>query len=241
MLSLPQRGLFVAGSDTEVGKTYVACQILRDLVRRDVKVAAYKPVASGCAPGGAADDTDAALLWEASQRRGRLDQVCPQRFKAPLAPHLAAEAEGRTVDVPLLSQGAAAWRDECDFLMVEGAGGLLSPLAPQTYNIDLVLELNYPLILVVANKIGAINQCLQALLTAANYGRGLAVAGIVLNQVSTDSDVSVMSNADEIRSRSDTPLLAELVHQGSLNGSAWDRFVEQQLVQREFDEESTGR
>src|SRR5690606_5011568 len=90
------RGLFITGTDTGVGKTYVAAIIARSLRIAGFRVGVYKPAASGCRVDGAELTSDDALdLWEAAGRPGSLDEVCPQRFLAPLAPHLAARAEGR--------------------------------------------------------------------------------------------------------------------------------------------------
>ena len=105
------RGLFITGTDTEVGKTHVAALIARDLVAAGHRVGVYKPVASGCrleAEQLVADD--AVALWEAAGRPGELQRVCPQRFLAPLAPHLAAKEEGKTLDLQLMVNGLDYWR-----------------------------------------------------------------------------------------------------------------------------------
>lgn len=218
----PSRGLFISGNDTGVGKTYVACEILRSLVRQQVNAGAYKPVGSGCrAVGGQLHCEDALALWESSACCGDLEAVCPQRYAAPLAPHLAAAQEGRQVDTELLLRGAEGWADQCDFLVVEGAGGLMSPIAPDTYNIDLASDLGYAVVVVIANQIGAINQCLQTLITASTYGEGLDIAGVILNDATSSLDESATSNADEIRARCRVPLLAHLTHGGRLKDIDW--------------------
>ena len=120
MTDLPRRGLFVVGTDTDVGKTAVAAAVLRGLVAAGRQVAAYKPVASGIAtaaePGG-----DPERLWEAAGRVGEIANICPQCFAAPLSPPRAARAAGRVVDEPLLRTGLTAWRDH-ELVVVEGAG-----------------------------------------------------------------------------------------------------------------------
>ena len=91
-------GLFITGTDTGVGKTYVATLIVRSLLRAGHRVGVYKPVASGCRPErGTLVSDDALALWDAAGRPGELERVCPQRFEAPLAPPLAARAEGKEV------------------------------------------------------------------------------------------------------------------------------------------------
>ena len=124
------RGLFIAGTNTGVGKTHVAAMIARALAASGRRVGVYKPAASGCreaAEGLIADD--AVALWEAAGQPLTLAQVCPQRFLAPLAPPRAALAEGRRVDAALLRTGLEPWLAASDVVVVEGAGGLMSPLS----------------------------------------------------------------------------------------------------------------
>jgi len=100
------RGLFITGTGTGVGKTYVAALVAESLLAMGKRVGVYKPVASGCElRDGRLQSSDAVALWEAAGRPGTLDRVCPQMFAAPLAPHLAARAEGRRVDQALLRTG----------------------------------------------------------------------------------------------------------------------------------------
>src|SRR5262245_66150395 len=104
-------GLFVVGTDTAVGKTFVASRLAAALARAGVKVGVYKPAASGCRRvGRALVSDDAVALWEAAGRSGELKAVCPQRFAAPLAPHLAAKVERKQIDSKLLRRGLDYWR-----------------------------------------------------------------------------------------------------------------------------------
>jgi dethiobiotin synthetase len=105
-------------------------------------------------------------IWNAAGRPGELERVCPQRFAAPLAPHLAARAEGREIDTSLLRQGIDYWRERSDIVLVEGAGGLMSPLGDNEYVADLAEDFGFPLIVVSRNALGTINQTLQTLITA---------------------------------------------------------------------------
>jgi dethiobiotin synthetase len=151
---------------------------------------------------------------------GTLEQVCPQRFRAPLAPHLAARAEGRRVDPQLLREGLRFWQKTCDFVLVEGAGGLMSPISDDDYNAELAAEFGYPLLVVSANKLGTINATLQTLITASTYCEGLTVAGIVLNSPGAIvNDASIVSNADELARRCVPPLLACVPFGGGFNRS----------------------
>ena len=208
----PNHGLFITGTDTGVGKTYVTAAIARALRATGCRVGVYKPVASGCETR--ADQplvTDAQELWDAADRPLDLERVCPQTFAAPLAPHLAARAEGREMDVDGLVGGLEAWAD-FEFVLVEGAGGLMSPVTNELYVADLAEQMGFPLVIVAPNRIGVINQALQTLICAMTFRDGLSLAGVVLNDLehSAQDDPSLESNQDELAARSIPPVLARV-------------------------------
>jgi len=217
------RRLFFTGTDTDVGKTYVAALAASELLHLGLNVAVYKPVASGCTP--AADGSnqrtsgDAMRLWEASGCRGNLNNVCPQRFLAPLAPQAAAMAEGRSVDETLLIDGLDAVIDQADIAVIEGAGGLLSPLSQALLNSDVAAKLDAELIIVAANRLGVIHQVLATVLAA--KALRLPVLGIVLNCITKDADASVLSNASTITSFTKIPILAEVKFGDLRTGIDW--------------------
>lgn len=217
MLKKPPYGLFVTGTDTEVGKTYTAALIAKQLYEAGHRVGVYKPVATDCVPDGhQLVSEDAVALWEAAGRPLSLDAVCPQRFHAPLAPHLSAKKEGRDVDTELMRTGLSAWTDECDIVVVEGAGGLMSPCNEEEYFADLAYEFGYPVLVVVPNMIGAINQTLQTLITAACFRDGIPLGGVILNDARMlDGDVSMETNREEISSRAMSPVLTRLRYDGT--------------------------
>lgn len=212
MARKPVRGLFITGTDTEIGKTYVAALIARSLATAGHRVGVYKPAASGCTlEGDTLVSADALALWQAAGSPGTLQDVCPQCFAAPLAPHLAAAAEGKRLDAALLRRGIEVWLDRSDIVLVEGAGGLMSPLGDDEYVADLAYDLGFPLVVVARNTLGTINHVLQTLIAASTFREGLDVAGIVLNQSQpAGDDVSTASNAREIRRHAVPPLLAEV-------------------------------
>jgi dethiobiotin synthetase len=211
------RGLFVTGTDTGVGKTYVAALIARSLVAEGRRVGVYKPVASGCEQTAEGlISHDALTLWEAAGRPGTLEQVCPQCFAAPLAPPVAAKLEDRTVDSKLLRTGLDVWSRDYDIVIVEGVGGLMSPLTDDEYVADLAYDFGFPLIVVTRDALGTIHQTLSTLIVAATFRKGLDVAGIVLNQVTPETDASVETNAAELKSRAVPPVLARLPWQATL-------------------------
>ncbi len=215
MQDKPARGLFITGNDTEVGKTWVAAIIVKSLVAAGYRVGVYKPVASDCVfDGQTLVSEDSIALWTAAGRPLTLDHVCPQRFKVPLAPHLAARNEGREISASQLRDGLSAWTGHCDIVIVEGVGGLMSPISDDEFVADLALDFGYPLVVVAANILGAINQTLQTLITAASFRGGIPVAGIVMNDVRRfETDLSSESNAQQIASRSLAPVLGRVAYE----------------------------
>ncbi len=212
MKSHPTPGLFVTGTDTDVGKTFVATRIVRSLVAAGRRVGVYKPVASGCRmEAGTLVSDDAVALWQAAGKPGLLDRVCPQRFSAPLAPHLAAHAEGKTIDPALLRDGLDYWRANSEVVVVEGAGGLLSPLADKLFVADLALEFGFPLVMVTRNTLGTIHRTLANLVVAVTYRDGMEVAAVVLNDPPPESsDRSAATNLAELQARCVPPVLGPL-------------------------------
>jgi dethiobiotin synthetase len=205
-------GLFITGTDTGVGKTYVAALVTRALRAAGRRVGVYKPAASGCRrEGGQLVSDDAVALWEAAGRADPIERVCPQVFEAPIAPHLAARSEGRELDSKLLRQGLDYWRGRTEIILVEGAGGLMSPMGDREYVADLAVEFGFPLIVVARNVLGTINHTLQTLITA--EVRRLRVAGIVLNRPApSPDDASLATNRRELEARATVPVLAEVQH-----------------------------
>jgi dethiobiotin synthetase len=219
MSEKPLRGLFITGTDTGVGKTYVTTLLARSLTKSGKRVGVYKPVASGCEMvDGQLISEDAECLRTAIGGEVGVDNICPQRFAAPLAPHLSARAEGKSVDADLLRSGISFWNNRCDILLVEGVGGLMSPVSDEDYTADLACDFGYPLLIVAPNALGVINQTLQTLITASTFREGLDVAGIVLNDTQlqdSDVDPSVNSNRQQLESHCVPPVLTHVNWQAS--------------------------
>ena len=169
------KGLFITGTDTDVGKTAVAVAILQQCVLQRIDCRAYKPVASGVQSG----PSDIDRLWSASGNAGTRDDICPQSFQLPVAPEQAAAAEGRQVDDALLRQGLYPHM-RADLVLIEGAGGLFSPLSHHTLNADLARDFQLPVVIVDSSRLGAIGRTLTAVTAAESVG--LTVSAIVLSQ-----------------------------------------------------------
>jgi dethiobiotin synthetase len=218
--------LFITGTNTGVGKTWVASTIARWLCRHGRRVGVYKPVLTGCSTNFGGDGIEAfeasqdddLVLWRAAGRPGDPAKVSPQRFRAPLAAPLAARAESREVDPQLLRTGLDYWLTQSDIVLVEGAGGWMSPVSDSEYIADLALDLGFPVLIVAPNELGVINQTLQTVIAASSYRGGIAIAGIVLNHprpIDVGADPSLRENFRELARRCTSPVLAELAWQAA--------------------------
>jgi len=180
------RGLFVTGTDTGAGKTLVSCAILRALARRGQRAGVYKPVETGCPRDGSGRlrGEDCTRLAQAADAGQPVASVASALYEVPAAPLVAAEAAGETVDPERLCRDAALIAQRHGAVLVEGAGGLLVPVAPGFTFADLAERLALPVLVVVGSKLGCLN---HALLTLAELERrGLPRAGWVLNAVEAE-------------------------------------------------------
>lgn len=174
-------GFFITGTDTEIGKTTVACGIVHRLAATR-RVAVMKPVASGCrhTPAGLRNE-DAEALIAASGQDWDYGLVNPFAFEPAIAPHIAAAEAGVAIDSMVILDAFAALRLQADAIVVEGVGGFRVPLSANFDTGDLAARLGLPVILVVGLRLGCIN---HALLSAeAIVARGLALAGWVGNEL----------------------------------------------------------
>ena len=174
---------FVTGTDTNVGKTFVTGLLLEALRREGIQAVGYKPVAAG-------DRTDAAAILHACNEPDlSLDEVNPLFFKAPAAPYVVRQFP-------------------CE--LVEGAGGWEVPLTAQQTMADFAQDLALPVIVVVNNKLGALN---HTILTVRNIqARGMICAGVILNHVADERDTASISNRAMIEHYLDVPVIAEVMH-----------------------------
>jgi dethiobiotin synthetase len=227
--------LFITGTDTGVGKTHAACLIARQAAAGGLRVGAYKPVCSG-----AERNSRGEWVWDDIERLAAAitapatkEDICPQRFLAPLAPPVAARQEGRIVDEDLLRSGLDVWRNRVDLLLIEGAGGLLCPLTETKTMADLAADIGAPLLIVARPGLGTINHTLLTI-HAARSSR-LAIAGVIFCQTASDStDLSVSTNRTEIERRSGVPVFGtipcgndnELLHDGKPVAVNWRAFAE---------------
>jgi dethiobiotin synthetase len=199
-------GLLVTGTDTGVGKTFVTCALARALRAGGRRVTVMKPVETGVTDA----PDDARRLREAAADPASLDEICPYRLRAPLAPAVAARVEGVTIDLARLEALVRRRLASADVLLVEGAGGLLVPIADSVTWADLAARLRLPLLVVVANRLGAINHC--ALTARVATAMGLAVTGFVLSSPDPARDASADTNAAAITGLTGLICLGDLPH-----------------------------
>lgn len=203
---------FITGTDTEIGKTRVACAWTRMLVARGHRVAAMKPIASGCerTQDGLRSE-DALALVAAMNVPLAYQQVNPYAYAPPIAPHIAAAQAGEVPDPARIA--AIADAIEADHLVIEGVGGWCVPLSDNAMLADLVRPLRAEVILVVGMRLGCIN---HALLSAAQVERDdCTLAGWVANRLDPGMD-EYENNLKTLEKHLTAPLLAELPWEGKV-------------------------
>ena len=201
-------GVFVAGTDTGIGKTIASAALLRALRAAGRTAVGMKPVASGCAatPDGLRND-DALLLIAHASAPAAYAQVNPFAFADPIAPHLAARDTGAAIALQPVRAAFAVLREQADCVVVEGVGGWSVPLGPALMQADLVRALAVPVVLVVGLRLGCIN---HALLSArAIQGDGCLLLGWIGNRIDPDMR-RVDDNLATLRERLPAPCLGVL-------------------------------
>jgi len=196
-------GYFVTGTDTNVGKTYVACAIARQARAQGHKIFAFKPIESGCVPGsdGQLVGADQELLakaagdWQQGPLRGLY------RFALPAAPLVAAEAARTTIDLAQIVQTAhhGAADSHATLTLVEGAGGWRVPITADADMSTLSRALSLPVLVAARAGLGTINHTLLTI--EAIHRDGLSVAGVVLSRRPEDDLEAAQSNRFEINRR----------------------------------------
>ena len=173
--------LFVAGTGTDIGKTHVACALIRAVLARGMTVDAFKPVVSGFDPADP-EASDPGRLAQALGEPDALPRISPRRYRTPLAPNLAARLEGETLylDDLLADCRDRLGRMDRDLLLIEGAGGVMSPLTDEDTNLDLMVALNLPILLVAGSYLGTVSHVLTALDVIRT--RGLTVSAIAMSE-----------------------------------------------------------
>src|SRR3990167_68924 len=203
------KGFFITGTDTGVGKTFVTAGIAAVLKERGVNVGVMKPVETGCAEkDGRLEPQDALYLKNAAGVSDELDLINPYRFKACLAPSIASKLEGKNIDFNRIKECYDTLASKHSLMLVEGAGGLLTPINEAYTVADLIKLLNLPIIIIAASRLGTINHTLLTVRYA--QSNGIEVKGIILNYPTLSTDEALSTNQAEIKRFANVPVLGEL-------------------------------
>lgn len=202
------RGVFVAGTDTGVGKTLIACALLRGLAACGLQVAGMKPVAAGATRRrGVWYHDDVERLRAAANVDAPRERVNPYCFAPPIAPHVAADEAGVSIRMAVIARNYARLAAAADVVVVEGVGGLLVPLGMRLSAADIPARLDLPVVLVVGLRLGCLN---HALLTVdAVRARGLRFAGWIANAMDP-AMVRRRQNLEALCSLIPAPLLGQV-------------------------------
>lgn len=188
--------IFITGTDTGVGKTYISCGLAAALAAGGLRVGVLKPVETGCPENddGKRAPQDAGLLRFFSGCAVDLGTICPYALRDPLAPLIAARREGVDIRVEAIESAYARISAAHDVTLVEGAGGLLVPIAPGMSYADLAARLDLAVVVVVASRLGAINHALLTVRHAQSLG--LRVLGYVVNFPTSATDMAADTNIE---------------------------------------------
>lgn len=215
MQSQHQRAMFVTGTDTDAGKTYISAALLRHFAAQSLRVVGMKPVASGATElDGVLHNSDVTQLRQASNVQADMRWINPYCFTPAIAPHIAAQQAGVTIDLQQIKQAYEQLCGMADVVVVEGAGGWLVPLNGQQTIADLAQLLDIPIVLVVRIRLGCIN---HALLSVADIQRrGLTLLGWVANCMEDEMPV-MQENIATLQQLIAAPCLAVVGHHGQVN------------------------
>jgi len=209
------KGIFVTATDTGVGKTIASASIVRALKQRGIKTGAMKPIETGCCrKDGILEPADGKLLKEIAGMDDTLELITPVRFEAPLAPYIASQVEGMPVDLEKIFNAYGALSRKYDFMVVEGIGGVLVPLAGKTtsktsrsyFVIDLIKELKLPAVVVTRPSLGTINHTLLTVTQLLN--EGVDVAGLIINfNTPAEGTIAEKTNPKALRELCSVPII----------------------------------
>jgi len=182
---MPAQTLFITGTDTGIGKTWVSAVWALAALAQGKRVTYYKPIQTGTPHEEPPEDP----AWIEQVTQGRVKTVCGYCFEPPVTPWVA-DPDG-TIRLEKIQAEIAALRDDCDLLLVEGAGGLLVPIGPDWTMLDLIAQLECPALLVSHVRLGTLNHTLLS--TQALASRGVPLEGVVINAFPDDLSLAPLS------------------------------------------------
>jgi dethiobiotin synthetase len=216
----PIRGIFITGTDTDVGKTWVAAGLTAALRQKGVAAVYFKPVQSGCTRDGERlIPTDAVFARTLAGLSEPLDALTPIALELPLAPGVAAAQAGVTVDLERIAAGLRDLAGRYEFFVVEGAGGLYVPLVGTHFLVlDLIRWFRLPLAVVAHSGLGTINH--TVLTVKAAQVAGIKVAGVILNRYPEKPGLAARTNPGVIEALTGVPILARVPEVADLESPA---------------------
>ncbi|HEY2626614.1 MAG TPA: dethiobiotin synthase [Candidatus Udaeobacter sp.] len=209
--------LFFTGTDTGVGKTHTAIQLLRLLRASGTRCAGMKPICCG-------DRRDAELLLAASSEGLRIEEVNPIWLKTPAAPIVGSLTEGANIDIEHILAAFRALQNRVEHVLVEGVGGWLVPIHQDYFVSDLAVAMALPVLVVAQNRLGCLNH--TALTIRSITAHGLPCAGVVLNGIPEQSDIAAMTNLDVLKKIVDPPILSGLMENLNELPVAWRLMID---------------
>ncbi|MCB9799820.1 MAG: dethiobiotin synthase [Candidatus Omnitrophica bacterium] len=212
-------GIFITGTDTNVGKTVVAAGIALALKERGLKVGVMKPVATGCEGNEKyLVSHDAVYLWEAAENEYP-SLTNPSRFRNPLAPHVAATLEKKSVNIEGLKKAYRELQKHYDFVIVEGIGGLFVPLTKDYFVSNLIKDFDLPCVIVAKSVLGSINHTLLTIDAA--LVRGIDIRGIIFNRVPVvNYSLAEITSPRAIHELTGVPILGSIPEMDGLDVSS---------------------
>ncbi|MCV9884144.1 dethiobiotin synthase [Metabacillus halosaccharovorans] len=219
------KGLFVTGTDTDVGKTIITSGIAAVLKEKQVDIGVYKPLLSGVSREHTKSDTS--LLKEGSQTPLTHKEITPFEFKEPLAPYVAGKLEGRSIYLKDVVNHWNQIKHKHHCFLVEGAGGISVPLGPGFLVSDLITALDLPTIIVTRPNLGTINHTFLTVKYAQSLG--IMVAGIIINGKNSDVDLAEQTNPEVIEKQCKVPILGITPRLEDVNIEAVKQMIKEHL------------
>jgi len=227
------KGIFITGTDTGVGKTFVAAGLIKAIRAKGINVCPMKPVETGCKKrNGRLVPADAVKLSKASGIEESLDAVNPYRFRLPLAPATAAEKEGVAINRNKIMAAYKRLSKSHDFIVIEGAGGIMTPVYKKYLYLDMINDFALPLIIVSRPGLGTINHTLLTIEAARS--KGINLQGVIINHASgAGNDLSEESNPEIIARIGNVPVLGIIPYfknPASLSSQSLFRSIAEKII-----------
>lgn len=228
------KGIFVTGTDTGVGKTFITCGLIATLSGAGKRIGVLKPAETGCSvQNGHLYPEDATRLAAFARTTLPIDLVCPYRFTPPVAPSVAAAQAGIIIDPSHITTVFKQIAAQHDITFVEGAGGLLVPLVGRYTFADLARDLALPVLVVVGSKLGALNHTLLTLSYA--QSQGFPLLGYIVNHPYPEVDEATRTNVPTLQELTEVPCLGVVPHTTLSGDTENDHRLLQTVFNREVD------